>query len=141
MIISGYIRNLILLIIFIVFVWLIYNYVYASKYGDLLNNIKIMEVPHSVKCAFGEKTCEEGDINGWSMMQAFIYFIVGLIIPDRYFLIIIISVVIEIIKPFFGITPRYIIAPLLNITGYILGSSLKPKNNNYCEKYKLLTNK
>ncbi|AUV58325.1 hypothetical protein mvi_353 [Megavirus vitis] len=99
-----------------------------------------MEVPHSVKCAFGEKTCQEGDINGWSMMQAFIYFIVGLIIPDKYFLIIIISVVIEIIKPFFGITPRYIIAPLLNITGYILGSSLKPNNKNYCEKYKLLVN-
>uniref|UniRef100_A0A6G6AB05 Uncharacterized protein n=1 Tax=Borely moumouvirus TaxID=2712067 RepID=A0A6G6AB05_9VIRU len=136
-----HVRNLILLLVFLVAVWMIYNYLYASKYGDILDNIKIMQVPQPVKCFFGENTCEQGDINGWSMLQAFLYFIVGLIIPNRYLLIIIISIVIEVIKPLFGMTPRYIISPLLNLTGYILGSSLNPvtKNNNLSEKYNLLT--
>ncbi|AGF85438.1 hypothetical protein QJ854_gp344 [Moumouvirus goulette] len=136
-----HVRNLILLLVFFITIWMIYTYLHASKYGDILDNIKVMEVPHSVKCFFGENTCEQGDIDGWSMLQAFLYFIVGLIIPNRYLLIIIISIVVEIIKPLFGITPKYIISPLLNVTGYILGSSLNPigKNYNLSEKYKLLT--
>lgn len=93
--------------------------------------------PHDIKCLFNQPNCSEADVDGWSLVQAFIYFVVGLIIPNKYLIIIIVSIILEILKPFIGYEPKYIIGPLLNTTGYIVGSMLSPCKNNYKEKYQI----
>ncbi|BCS83038.1 hypothetical protein QLL95_gp1085 [Cotonvirus japonicus] len=134
---SYQIKNLVILIIFLVLLWLLYFYFIKNKYN--FGNTKIAVVPMEVKCLFKEQGCDDGDIDTWSLIQAFIYFIVGLIIPDKYLLIVMIIIILEIIKPFFGFKPKYIINPLLNVTGYAFGSFLSQTKNKqkYTEKYKL----
>lgn len=138
--ISEQLKKLIVLLIIFAILWQIYNITYRQKYGDYFGNMKVAEVPHSVKCFFNEPGCEEGDIDGWSIVYALIYFIVGLIIPNQYLAVIVISILFELAQPYFGNRSRYIINPLVNITGYGLGSLLSKNMNGYKEKYKVLEN-
>ncbi|AKI80228.1 hypothetical protein QJ850_gp471 [Acanthamoeba polyphaga mimivirus] len=133
---TNNVKILIILIIFVVIVWQFYYYA-TSKHNNNFLNKKIAIVPHDIKCLFNQPNCSEADVDGWSLIQAFIYFIVGLIIPNKYLIIIIVSIILEILKPFIGFEPKYIIAPLLNTTGYIVGSMLSPCKNNYKEKYQI----
>jgi hypothetical protein len=134
------IKIVILLIIFAI-IWQIYNYVYHPnqiRHGDFLKNIKIADVPHSVKCFFNEPGCEEGDIDGWAIVHGLMYFIIGLLVPNQYFAIIVISIIFEIIQPYLGNKPRYIINPLINITTYAIGSILSNRMVSFEEKYRVL---
>lgn len=128
---------MILLIIFIV-IWQIYNYTIEPIGGDFLSNIKISDVPNNIKCFFNEPGCEEGNIDGWAAAHAVIFFIIGFIVPNQYLAIIIISIVFEIIQQYLGNKSRYILNPLINLTGYTIGSLFSCKNNTFKEKYKVL---
>lgn len=134
---SNQIKKIIILLVFFIIVWQIYKMAYVSRYGDILGEMKFAEVPYSVKCAFNEPDCEKGDLDGWSLVNALLFFIIGLIIPDKYLIIIVISVVLEILQPYFGNSSRYIINPLVNITGYAIGSLVNShyRKMNYKTKY------
>jgi hypothetical protein len=41
--------------------------------------------------------------------------------------VIILSIIIVVIEPYFGYHPKYIIDPLVNLTAYSVGSLLSPK--------------
>jgi hypothetical protein len=110
-------------------VWLLYQFTYKVKYGDLLANFKLFDVPYEIKCFFEEPGCEDGNINGWSLVQIFAYLIIGYFVPNQYLVIVVISVLIELIEPMAGYQPKYIIDPVTNLTGYTLGSLMSPKNN------------
>lgn len=134
------IKKIMLLIFMFAIVWLIYNYTYKARYGDILQNMKIMDVPHAVKCYFGEENCDEGNIDAWSLLNMFVYFVIGYIVPGHYLLIIIVSIAFEIVKPMFGSNAKLIVDPLINLTGYAIGSMLSPKKTtsmNYKNKYEL----
>ena len=137
---SQQIKKLIVILIIFAVLWQIYNITYRAKYGDYFGNMKIADVPFDVKCFFNESGCEEGDIDGWSLVYALIYFIIGLIIPNQFLIVIIVSVVFEILQPYFGNNARYIINPLVNITGYGIGSLMSKYLNGYREKYQVLEN-
>jgi len=130
--------KIILIIIIFVIVIQIYNIFYKSKYGDYFKSIKIADVPDSVKCFFKEPQCEEGNIDGWSIVHALLYFGIGLVFPGHYITIIVISIIYEIIQPYLGNQPRYIINPLINLTGYSLGSVASKKFSNFREKYQVI---
>lgn len=134
---DGTIKIIILLTIFAV-IYQIYNYFYKSTF---INQIKIADIPLEVKCFFKEPNCEEGDLDGWSIVYFLIYFIIGLVIPDQYITIVVILVFIEIVKPLGGYKPKYFINPLIGLTGYSIGSFIMPKNNKFVEKYSVLENK
>jgi len=134
------IKKLIVLLIIFAVVWQIYNYTYRARYGDFLGNMKIANVPYSVKCFFDEPGCDKGDIDGWAVVHGLMYFIIGLIVPNQYLLIFVISIVFEIIQPYLGNNARYILNPLINMTGYTIGSILSPSANVFKEKYKILEN-
>ena len=138
--ISEQLKKLIVLLIIFAVLWQIYNIIYRQKYGDYIGSVKVAEVPHSVKCFFDEPGCEDGDIDGWSIVYALIYFIIGLIIPNQYLAVVVISILFELVQPYFGNKSRYIINPLVNITGYSLGSLFSKHINSYKEKYQVLEN-
>lgn len=131
-------KIIVMLSIFTVII-LIYNQTYKAKYGDFLTNFKISDVPDSIKCMFGEDNCEEGDIDGWSICHGLMYFIIGLIAPNYYITITAVSVVFELVQPFLGNSSRYIINPLVNLTGYTIGSIMsKNFGASYKEKYNVI---
>ena len=135
---TNQIKKIVVLLIIFAIIWQIYNYTYCAHNGDVLKNIKIADVPYSVKCAFNEPGCEEGNIDGWSLVHGLMYFIIGLIAPNQYLFIIAISIIFEIIQPYLGNKARYIINPLINITGYAIGSLLSNATRGYGEKYQVL---
>lgn len=137
---SGQIQQIILLLIIFVIIYQVYNYTYKARYGDYLSSTKFMDVPYSVKCFFGEDNCEEGDIDGWTIIHGLMYFIIGLIVPDHYLFILGVSVAFEFVQPYLGNSSRYIINPLVSLTGYAIGSVLSPRQEGFKEKYQLLVN-
>lgn len=86
---------------------------------------KIVDVPVNVKCQFNEPDCMEGDVDGWSLAYGLVYFIVGLLYPDRYLGITIFAIAVELLCPYIGFKTRYIINPLIAITTYSLGSLIR----------------
>ena len=131
--------KIILVLIILIVIWQIYNIIFRNGY--LITNIKIAEVPRSIKCVIEQPGCEDGDIDGWSILHALMYFIVGIIIPDQYLVILIISVIYEFVQPYIGNhSARYIINPLVNLTGYALGSIVNKSiiKNQLQEKYSIL---
>lgn len=101
-------------------------------------NFKIVNIPYSIKCAFKEPGCEDGNIDTYSMIHALIFFILGLLFPNNYIIIFIMSIIIELLQPFIGNKARYIINPLISITSYSIGSLIKNKFSNYSAKYSTL---
>jgi hypothetical protein len=85
-------------------------------------------VPYGLKCLFGESGCERGNISFLSFFHFIGYFIIGVLIPDYYWEIIILSYACEFIELGLGFTPKFIIDPLINISGYAIGSALSPYN-------------
>lgn len=126
-----HIRNVIILfVLFGVIAAIMYKRDEAntSKLIDQLDTT-LVEIPNSVKCMFEEDNCQDGDLTGWSIIYFFMFFLIGLFIPDYYFTIIIVSLLIELGKHLSGQPVRYIIYPLLALTAYALGSILTPT---YC---------
>ena len=132
---TNQIKKIVVLLIIFAIIWQIYNCTYGARNGDVLKNIKIADVPYSIKCAFNEPGCEEGNIDGWSIVHGLMYFIIGLIVPNQYLFIIATSITFEIIQPCFGNKSRYIINPLINITSYTIGSLLSNAARGFDEKY------
>ena len=130
-------KILVLLVIFAI-IWLVYNNIFKVKNNGYPSDTKILDVPYSIKCFFNEPGCEEGNIDGWSVVHLLVCFIIGMFFPNRFLVIIIFSVAFEIIGSRLGKQPRYIINPLINITGYAIGSLMSFRNDNYKEKYQVL---
>lgn len=127
------ISNKIIYFIIILVILQLYTSTYQAKYNSL-STFKISDIPMSIKCMFQEKNCEQGDLDGWSLLHCFIYFCIGLVAPNKYLNVFIVSVLFEIIQPYLGNSARFILNPLCNITGYSLGSLIinkynKQKNN------------
>lgn len=134
------IQKIIIVIIIFVVILVIYNFTYKSKYGGYISNVKISDVPYAIKCAFEEPGCEEGNIDGWTLVHGIMYFIIGLFVPNRFLVILVISIIWELLQPLMGNSARFIINPLVNLTGYAIGSLVR---DNYSksqlhEKYSIL---
>src|SRR5947207_2941211 len=130
-----------IIVILIIFAIVSQIYKSLSKTKDVFHDTKFADVPYEVKCFFEEPGCEDGNLDGWSLVYALLYFIIGLTIPNQYIAIILISIVYEIIQSFIGNQPRYILNPLISITAYSIGSLLSPyKKEHFTTKYPTLTN-
>jgi hypothetical protein len=130
--ITQSIMQLILLLLILTILFVIIN-------NFCVNQIKIVNLPYSVKCLFDEKNCEEADIDCVTLLHALVYMIIGVLMPDKYLLIIILIIILEFVEPMFGRDSNFVIHPLVNISGYAIGSLLSPsKRKNYKEKYQVL---
>jgi hypothetical protein len=125
------IMKIITMLLFFALFVLSYNVLYANKFGDVFSNIKLIEVPVEIKCFFGENGCMEGDIDMWTFIYAVFYFLIGYFIPNYYFTIFIISLLIEICQPLLRNNPKLIINPLIFLSAYFVGSNVSYRNNAY----------
>lgn len=120
--------NIIFLILIIII--LVTAFVFISKIVNQTlseNNplkMHIATVPHSIKCLIKYPNCDNNDIDGWTLMQGLIFFIVGFMIPNTYLAALIVAILLAIVKRYFGEKPKFIINPLISMAGYTLGSFL-----------------
>lgn len=134
------INKIISIFILIAIIALVYMLLYRGDHSDILSRVKLADVPYSVKCYFKEPGCEEGNIDGWSIVYLLFFFIVGLIMPNQYVLVLLVTIGIEIFKPCIGGHSKYIINPIIGLTGYAIGSLIRTKtiHTDYHEKYQIL---
>lgn len=118
-------KIIIILILFAVVLQLYKNIFDGNETLNKLENYRVAKLPESIACIFNKNDCEDQAINGWSIVRGMMYFLIGLLIPGHYLAILIISILIEVGKPYFGGKPKYIINPLTNLVGYSLGSFIR----------------
>jgi len=82
----------------------------------------IIEVPESLRCFFGETTCGHGNVVIWTVFHVILYIIAGILIPNHYLIMLLISILCEGIESSLGITSKFIIDPLFNMFGYLIGN-------------------
>jgi hypothetical protein len=121
-----------IIIVFVITIYAILLQIYYSLAEPLY------EVPYYLKCFFKENKCEEGNIDIWSIIYGLIYFVLGLIVPDRFFLVFTVAILFEIFQASTEQGARFIINPLIAITGYAIGSLLSPQKKKYLKKYNIL---
>lgn len=110
-------------IIILIIIFTIIFFIYKKKFHDIL----IIDLPYSLGCLFKRKHCENGFIDELSLIYIFIFFIIGLIYPNKYVIVFVISIIFELIQPYLTRKPRYIIGPLVNFIGYMVGSLIGNK--------------
>jgi hypothetical protein len=90
-------------------------------------NRVIYDPPESIKCLFGERYCQEGNVTIWTVFHFFIYLFVGMYVPDKYGAILFISIFCEVFENIIGFPSKFIVDPLVNLSGYYIGSKLHDK--------------
>lgn len=115
------------IICFLWFISILVRWLYCSdKKIDPLGSLPKIKVPKCIKCIIKHNKCETGDINAWNVIHLIIYITVGYLVPDRYLVILYISILNELIEIGTGNTAKLIIDPITNLIGYFIGSSLSP---------------
>ena len=115
------------IICFLWFISILVRWLYCSdKKIDPLESLPKIKVPKCIKCIIKHNKCETGDINAWNVIHLIIYITVGYLVPDRYLVILYISILNELIEIGTGNTAKLIIDPITNLIGYFIGSSLSP---------------
>jgi hypothetical protein len=123
-------NNLALIFSIIAFLWfvsILWRWLFCTnKSKDPLSKLPKIKVPHCIKCVIKHNKCETGDINIWNVIHLVLYIVVGYFVPDRYLVILYISILNELIEIGTGNTAKLVIDPLTNLLGYFIGSNLSP---------------
>ena len=85
------------------------------------HGIYLITVPYNVKCFFNEPLCEQGDLMWGDMFILVSFYLLGRIYPGYVKYVLILSVLYEIILVASDKSAKFIIGPLIAITGYLLG--------------------
>lgn len=133
-------NNIVLTVTFWFFLWYLYLYVFKIILKKEFLRIVLFRLPRWTKCYFLPTStnplvnCDEGDIDIYSTVHVLIYVTLGIVSPNRYFLVLILSVLFEYIEYLVGVRGRWWQDPLMNMIGYIIGSKLS--NNKKVESLK-----
>jgi hypothetical protein len=111
------------IVTFLWFITVFFRYLLDRPKCKKEDKFILADIPYSIKCTIGDKKCEKGNIEIWGLFHFIIYILVGLFVPDCYIEIIIISILCELLETALGHTSKYVVDPLINITGYIIGSA------------------
>ena len=113
------------IVMFAWFITIIYRY-WCTKDDDKqhIKHINLLEIPYSIKCTIGAENCAKGDASTWIVIHFVIYVLIGLFVPDCYVEILVISIACELIEAGFGHISKFIVDPMVNMAGYIIGSAL-----------------
>jgi hypothetical protein len=124
---------ILVILIFWTSAWMFYNFQIRPHYqpnpllNDPLTKFKI-ELPSHFKCHIKNVSsrpenndCNNEDIDGWTIGHLAIYFTIGLFVKDVEWYVLAISYACEIWEFVAGWRARWILDPLTNFSGYILG--------------------
>jgi hypothetical protein len=140
-------KTIIAILSFWTILWVLYSLVIRQGLGFHPLSVTIIELPRSLKC-YGLPTsthhsyddCNNTDIDGFSLIHVLIYFTIGLVVPNQYLLIIVISYIAEIYEWYRGWRGRWWQDPLMNLIGYWLGSMANKRYKESVQKIKTYTN-
>lgn len=124
-----YKRNTLLLLLFSWCVpWYIYNRFLRTKDFHPMGQ-QVLHTPRWMSCAIPyvshnpkKNNCENVKFDGWSVGHVVIYFTLGMTLPGYLGPIFLLSIACELFEYIVGWRARWIIDPLANVVGYVLGS-------------------
>ena len=138
--------NLIIIVLVIWCVpWIVYNQCIRTPDFHFMGSV-LIPLPNSFTCAIPyvspnpeKNNCEDVHFDCWTVGHLLIYFTLGLVVPKHYLLILVISILCEAYEYIAGWRARWLLDPLSNMVGYIIGSlvavtisaSVKGRLNNY----------
>lgn len=125
-------NNLALAFGIFVLAWLltvVFRYVYLHYYPSTQVKGSIIPMPYGMKCYFGEDKCENGNFTIFSVFHLIGYTLIGYFVPNCYLEIIIISFACEFLEVGLRFESKFILDPLINFTGYVIGSQLSKLKN------------
>jgi hypothetical protein len=109
---------------------IVVRYLFLSYYPRPRNHSYIFEIPYGMKCYFGEKDCEGGNFDIFSIIHIVAYIIIGYLVPGYYFEILVISVACELLEyTMSGFQAKYLLDPAINLFGYFIGTQLSYIND------------
>lgn len=122
--------NILLLILFIWCIpWYLYNCLIRSKTYHPLSKIFI-NLPQWITCTIpyvhkdpikNKDACKLVHFDGWCIGHILIYLTIGLFFTGKYTEVFIISILCEIYEYIVGWRAKWILDPLVNMIGYVLG--------------------
>lgn len=120
--------NIALLIITVsCIVWYMYNRFIRTPTYHPVGQLKF-PTPKFLSCAIpyvsrnpAKNKCENVKFDGWSLGHMIIYFALGLFVPGYWAQILVLSVLCEAFEYIVGWRARWLIDPIANMAGYILG--------------------
>jgi hypothetical protein len=118
------------IIVYTLFIIFFHKYL-SEKLGDnnFLNKL-IYKPSERITCSIEYDACGNDIIDGQCVLFGVISLIIGYHFPNRIILFLITILTAEFTKQLFEVEPRFIINPLVALTGYMIGSYLSAKNNN-----------
>mgnify|MGYP001188178831 CR=1 FL=1 len=129
--------GVIVLLTFFTGIWCIYNCLLRSreKNASLFINNCIIDIPESIRFLFPsirkEKIINEKCFNMWAVGHSLTYFITGLIVPNRYPIIILMSILCELYEYYVGYQVK-LSDLFVNTFSYLIGSQITV---NYLHNY------
>jgi len=107
--------------------WWVYNRFIRTKDFHPMGK-QVLPTPHWVSCGIPyvshnpkKNNCKNVKIDGWSVGHVLIYATIGFFFPSHLLAVSALSIVCEIFEYVVGWRARWILDPLTNIAGYVLG--------------------
>lgn len=127
-----YQANMVILVILVsCMIWWLYNRFVRPRVHFM--GTVLWDPPRSIKCIIKDisnnpkkNNCEKINVDYWSVAHAVLYAAIGLFVPHKYALVLVLSVVCEVFEFYSGWRAKWILDPIVNMGGYIVGSALSP---------------
>jgi hypothetical protein len=110
--------------------WIVYNQFIRKPAFNFMGNV-LIPLPNWFTCAIpyvspnpDKNRCEDVHFDWWTVGHLLIYFTLGLFVPKHYLLILVISILCESYEYISGWRARWLLDPISNMIGYIIGSLL-----------------
>lgn len=107
--------------------WWIYNRFIRTKSFHPMGK-QVLPTPRWMACAIPyvshdpkKNKCENVKFDGWTLGHVAIYFTLGMFLPGYWIQILLLSIACEVFEYIVGWRARWIIDPLANVVGYLLG--------------------
>jgi hypothetical protein len=121
------INVLLLLIVFWCVLWWVYNRFMRTKEFHPMGK-QLLPTPKWMSCAVpyvshnpAKNLCENVKFDGWSLGHVVVYLTIGMVLPGYWWQIFALSVVCEAFEYVVGWRARWILDPVANMVGYLLG--------------------
>lgn len=102
----------------------IYNHHLVSIYGDFISDIGEYDILGDHKCAIEYSKCSSQVLNGWSITRFLIFTLIGFFNPHAHVNMFLLSTFVETYTYSNKCESKFILNPILNMSGYTLGSAL-----------------
>ena len=120
--------------------WFLYNKYIVSLYEcdehplaktlvDFPTWFKCDLVPATKHSDIDQVKCSKVVVDGWTLMHILLYFTIGVFIPGHWQVALLVSILFEYYEYISGWKAKWIIDPVANMTGYLLGTYFAINHN------------